>query len=93
MDRKEAFDIVLAQLPEDKRKEAVDRLREVDTRAQKLEILKDYGIEINSPEDVLGDNWEDDSENMTAEQLAAVSGGCEAPNSGFTWDRDCNCEP
>lgn len=88
MDRKEAFDVVIAKLPEDKRAEAVDRLREVDTRAEKLVILKDYGIEINSPEDILGDDWDISGVELSDEQLAEVAGGVE-----MTWSRDCNCEP
>lgn len=88
MDRKEAFDIVLAQLPEDKREEAVARLRDVETRAEKLVILKDYGIEINSPEDILGDNWDVDGVELDDQQLEEVAGGVE-----MTWERDCNCEP
>lgn len=87
MDRKEAFDVVLSRLPEVKREEAVARLREVETRAEKLEILKDYGTEINSPEDVLGDDWDADGVELTDEQLEAVAGGDQ------TWERDCNCEP
>lgn len=88
MDRKEAFDIVLAQVSEDKREEAVARLRDVDTRTQKLEILKDYGIEIKSPEDILGDDWDEDGVELNDEQLEEVAGGAE-----MTWERDCNCEP
>ncbi len=88
MDRKEAFDVVLSRLPEDKREEAVARLREVETRAEKLVILKDYGIEINSPEDLLGDDWDADGVDLTDDQLKSVAGGVE-----MTWERDCNCEP
>ena len=89
MDRKEAFDIVLARIDEAKREEVVDKLREVETRAEKLAILAEYGIEINTPGDILGDDWDDEAIELTDEQLKDVAGG----SDDFKWERDCQCEP
>ena len=88
MDRKEAFDIVLARVDEDKREEVIAKLRDVETRAEKIAILADYGIALNSPEDVLGDDWEADGVDLSDDQLEQVVGG-----SSMNWERDCNCEP
>ena len=90
MDRKEAFDIVIAKLDEDKREEVIEKLREVDTRAEKVDILKSYGISINGPEDILGDDWLTESVELDVEDLDSITGGEAAE---FTWTRECQCEP
>jgi hypothetical protein len=87
MDRKEAFDIVIAKLDEDKREEVVDKLREVDTRVEKLAILESYGISIKGPEDILGEDWEDECVELTDEDLDNVAGGIDS------WSVEGNCEP
>ncbi len=89
MDRKDAFDIVLNKVDESKREEVVDKLREVETRAEKLAILAEYGIQINSPQDILGDDWEDGAIELTDEELENVAGG----SSYSDWSFECNCEP
>lgn len=88
MDRKGAFDVVLNRVDESKREEVLDKLREVESRAEKLAILAEYGIEISSPEDVLGDDWDDEAVELSDEDLENVAGG-----DSMKWERDCNCEP
>lgn len=88
MDRKKAFDVVLSRLDESKREEVIEKLREVETRAEKLAVLAEYGIQINTPEDILGDDWDNQAIELSDEDLKDVAGG-----SDFTWSADCQCEP
>lgn len=88
MDRKELFDIVINKVDESKREEVINRLRAVETRAEKLAILTEYDIEINSISDILGDDWDNEGIELSDEDLQNVAGGSE-----MTWQRDCNCEP
>lgn len=88
MDRKEAFDVAINMVDEDKREEVINRLREVDTRAEKVAIMAEYGVELTSPEQILGDNWEDEGVELTIDELENVAGG-----TSEMWQRDCNCEP
>ena len=86
MERKELFEQMLERVDEDRRQEAYDRLAAVETRAEKVAIMADYGVDLSSPEVVFGEGWEEDSRELTDDELKQVAGG-------FDWSRNCNCEP
>lgn len=86
MDRKDLFEQMLERVEEDRRQEAYDRLAAVETRAEKIAIMADYGVDLSSPEVVFGEGWEDDARDLTDEEVAQVVGG-------FNWEVECNCEP
>lgn len=88
MDRRAAFEEMLAKVDPDKRDEAYAKLAAVETRAEKLAIFESYGVR---PSEVFSDGWEGQAHELSDEELDQVAGG-------FDWEetwhsRDCNCEP
>ena len=75
MDRKELLDTLLSRVDEDKRQEAFDRLAAEETDEGKVAVLREYGVDLSSPEAVFGEGWEDAGVELTDEQIRELSGG------------------
>lgn len=88
MDKKEAFEKLLAKVDPEKRDEAYAKLAAVKTRAEKLDIFESYGVKAgDSLDDIIGETERE----LTDEELSQVAGGvdwAEILRSG-----ECNCEP
>lgn len=84
LDRKEAFEQLLAQVDPEKRDEAYAKLAAAETRAEKIAIFESYGVNAD-------EGWDKDARELTDEELEAFSGGVDWEE---IWrSRDCNCEP
>lgn len=74
MNRKEVLDLLLSRIAEDKKDDLIRDLRNATTRAEKLEAIKKYGIEL-SEEEIAALKSKDGNE-ISDEELDSASGGC-----------------